>query len=120
MLLSNRPEVFRCSGNYYPCLSDHALIYGVLKQKINPNKPKFITFRSYKNFDPDVYKQLLSSSPWHVGQLFDEFDDQVHVCNLLINDILDEVAPVKRMRVRDKLRTSIHDIGMEKSNQGET
>lgn len=63
---------------------------------------------------------MFTSSFWHVGQLFDEFDDQVHVCNLLINDILDEVAPVKRMRVRDKLRTSIHDIGMEKSNQGET
>lgn len=102
VLLSNRPDVFQYSGNYYPCLSDHALIYGVLKQKINPNKPKCITFRSYKNFDPDVYKQLLSSAPWHIGQLFDEVDDQVYVWNLLINDILDEVTPVKRMRVRDK------------------
>ena len=46
VLLSNRPDVFQYSGNYYPCLSDHALIYGVLKQKINPNKPKCITFRS--------------------------------------------------------------------------
>ena len=54
VLLSNRPDVFQYSGIYYPCLSDHALIYGVLKQKINPNKPKCITFRSYKNFDPDV------------------------------------------------------------------
>lgn len=32
VLLSNKPEYFKHSGNYYPSLSDHALIYGVLKQ----------------------------------------------------------------------------------------
>ena len=64
VLLSNRPEVFRCSGNYYPCLSDHALIDEILKQKINPNNPKFITFRSYKNLT-----LLFTSSfcPRHLG-----------------------------------------------------
>lgn len=31
VLLSNKPELFKFSGNYYPLLSDHALIYGVLK-----------------------------------------------------------------------------------------
>ena len=35
-------------------------------------------------------------------QLFDEVDDHAHAWNLLMNDILDEVAPVKSMRVRDK------------------
>ena len=34
--------------------------------------------------------------------MFDSIDDQVHVWYLLMNDMLDEVAPVKRMRVRDK------------------
>ena len=102
VLLTNRPDSFQLSGNYHPCLSDHDLVYGVLKQKINHNKPKVITFRSYKNFDPEHYKQLLSSAPWHVGQLFDDVDDQVYVWNALMNNILDEVAPVKKMRVRDK------------------
>ena len=48
VLLTNRPDSFQLSGNYHPCLSDHDLVYGVLKQKINHNKPKVITFRSYK------------------------------------------------------------------------
>ena len=102
VLLSNKPELFKHSGIYYPSLSDHALIYGVLKEKVNPNKPKVITSRSYKNFDPDLFKQHLSTAPWHIGQLFDEVDDKAHVWNLLMNDILDEVAPIKSMRVRDK------------------
>ena len=63
VLLTNRPDSFQLSGNYHPCLSDHDLVYGVLKQKINHNKPKVITFRSYKNFDPEHFKQLLSSAP---------------------------------------------------------
>ena len=55
VLLSNRPELFQYSGNYHPCLSDHALIYGALKQKINLNKPKIINFRSFKNFDSQLF-----------------------------------------------------------------
>ena len=101
VLLSNKPELFKYSGNYYPSLSDHALIYGVLKERVNPNKPKVITFRSYKNFQADVFKQHLATAPWHIAQLFDEVNDQVHAWNLLMNDILDELAPVKSMRVRD-------------------
>ena len=67
VMLTNRPDSFQLSGNFHPCLSDQDLFYGVLKQKINHNKPKVITFRSYKNFDPEHHKQLLSSAPWHVG-----------------------------------------------------
>ena len=102
VLLSNKPELFKFSGNYYPSLSDHALIYRVLKERVNVNKPKVITFRSYKNFNPDLFKRHLAMAPWHIGQLFEDVDDQAHVWNLLINDILDDVAPVKSMRVRDK------------------
>ena len=94
VILSNKPELFKYSGNYYPSR--------VLKGRVNSNKPKVITFRSFKNFEPDVFKQHLSTAPWHIVQLFDEVDDHAHTWNLLMNDILDEVAPVKSMRVRDK------------------
>ena len=96
------PELFQYSGNYHPCLSDHALIYGALKQKINLNKPKIINFRSFKNFDSELFKRHLDMAPWHIIQLFDEVDDQVHAWNLIMNDVLNDLAPVKKMRVRDK------------------
>lgn len=98
------------------CLSDHDLVYGVLKQKINHNKPKVITFRSYKNFDPEHYKQLLSSAPWHVGQLFDDVNDQAYLWNALMNNILDEVAPVKKNACARE-RRALHDESMEKCDQ---
>ena len=66
------------------------------------NKPKVITFRNYKNFDPEHCKELLSSAPWHVGQLFDNVNDQAYLWNALMNNILGEVEPVKKMCVREK------------------
>ena len=35
-------------------------------------------------------------------QLFDEVDDQIHAWNLIMNDVLNDLASVKKMRVRDK------------------
>ena len=43
VLLSNKPELFKYSGNYYPSLSDHAMIYGFLKEGVNSNKPRIVT-----------------------------------------------------------------------------
>ena len=41
-------------------------------------------------------------APWHIIQLFDEVDDQVHAWNVIMNDVLNDLAPVKNLRVRDK------------------
>ena len=41
VLLSNKPELFKYSGNYYPSLSDHALIYGILKERVKTNQSNY-------------------------------------------------------------------------------
>ena len=41
-------------------------------------------------------------APWHIIQLFNEVDDQVHAWNLIMNDVLNDLARVKKIRVRDK------------------
>jgi len=102
VLLSNKPELFNYSGNYYPSLSDHALIYGALKERLNLNRPRIIKVRSYKNFESNLFKQCLSTAPWHICHLLDEVDDQARAWNLLMNDILNDLGPIKTMRVRDK------------------
>lgn len=50
VLLTNRsrPELFKQSGNYYPALSDHALIFGIVPDRIKSNKPKILSvIKSY-------------------------------------------------------------------------
>ena len=69
ILLTNKPDQFKCGGIYHPSLSDHALIYGILKEKLPRQPSKVITFRSYKNFDCDKFTQDLSEASWHVGEI---------------------------------------------------
>ena len=50
VLLTNRPrpELFKQSGNYYPALSDHALIFGIVRDRIKSNKPNTLSvIKSY-------------------------------------------------------------------------
>ena len=102
VLLSNRPDLFKHSGIYHPSLSDHCLIYGILKDKMLSHRPKVITFRSYKNFDECHFKESLSMAPWHVGEIFDEIDDQAYYWSTLLRNVIDDQLPLKKMRVRDK------------------
>ena len=102
VILSNQPELFKYSGIYHPALSDHALIYGILRNKAKIHRSKTISFRSYKNFDAEVFKEQLSVAPWHVGEIFSEVDDKVYYWQLLMKGIVDEHTPMKRMRVRER------------------
>ena len=104
VLLTNRPELFKQSGNYYLALSDHALIFGIVRDRIKSNLPKIISFRSFKNFNAETFNQELSLAPWHVGEIFEGVEDQLFYWNTLMKNIVDEHAPVKTMRVRD------HDV----------
>ena len=102
VLLTNKPERFNCGGVYYPLLSDHALIYGIFKEKLQRHPSKLINFRSYKNFDHEKFTRDLSEAPRHVGEVFDDLEDQVYYWNTLMTNITDENLPLKKMRVRAK------------------
>lgn len=102
VLLTNRPELFKSSGTYQPSLSDHALIYGVMKKKLQLQTSRITNFRSYKNFDCDKFKKDLSEAPWHVGEIFNDLEDQTHYWSTLMSDVIEENLPSKKMRVRAK------------------
>ena len=42
----------------------------------------------------------LRSAPWHVGDIFDSLDNQYSYWNLLMNQVLDDHVPLRRMKVR--------------------
>ena len=69
ILLTNRPDYFKHSGAFDPSLSDHCMIYGLMKRKTQTYKRKTITFRSKKGFDENKYLRDLEYVPWHVGEI---------------------------------------------------
>ena len=53
VILMNQPELFRNCGVYNPEISDHALIYGFIKERVKPQKGRVFKFRSKRNFDDE-------------------------------------------------------------------
>lgn len=41
VILSNQPELFRNFGVYSPEISNHALIYGFMKEKVKPQREDY-------------------------------------------------------------------------------
>ena len=85
-----------------PSISDHNLVEVVLKGKAVRVKPRYITVRSVSNYNSESFLKDLSYVPWHMVNFFDDVDDQVETFNSLFLEVLDEHAPVKRIRIKSR------------------
>ena len=85
-------------------LSDcHKMICWATKIKVPISKiNKTIRYRSYKHFDEAKYKNDLYIAPFHVSEIFDNVDDSLWFCSKLLTNIIDENAPVKTRKIRNK------------------
>ena len=86
--------------NFNPKLSDHNLIYGILKESVSQYKPRTILFRSMKKLDAKKFNEDISNAPWYVGETYETLDEQYHHWETLVGTIMDEHMPKKRVRVR--------------------
>ena len=74
----------------------------MMKETVKRYQNKIVTFRNYKNCDMEVYTNKLATAPWHVGDLFDDVDDQAYYWKTLMKDIVDDCFPLEKMRVRSE------------------
>lgn len=51
------------SGVFDPGLSDHALVYAFMKERVVKFKTKVVNFRSCKNLDEQVFRGDLGVTP---------------------------------------------------------
>ena len=59
-------------------------------------------YKSYKNFDDTDFCKTVLSSPFHVGEIFDDVEDMAWFTSKLLSDIIDEYAPMKRKLVKQE------------------
>ena len=100
VILTNQPDLFRKCGVHHLALSDHSMVYGIMRDKVCKHQPQIITYRSTKNIDNALLNQDLITAPWHVASIFDDIDDKYDYWNGLFESIVNEHAPIKRKRVR--------------------
>lgn len=100
VILTNKPEHFRASGVFNPEISDHHLIYGIMKDKVFQHQRKVITFRSTKALDVEKFNEDLKAAPWNVMDTFDTLEDKYEYWKSLFNSVVEEHMPTKKMRLR--------------------
>ena len=61
-----------------------------------------IQYRSYKHFDDELFKDDIASAPYHIGDIFDDFDDIYWFKHMLIKNVIDHHAPPKSKRTVER------------------
>ena len=86
------------SGIHSVGLSDHSLIYVILKIERMKNRPKITSFRSFRRFNEESFRKELSESDWDeivntqsVDRAWDDFKQT-------FNNICNKHAPFKTVR----------------------
>ena len=101
-LIFTNSSIVSKSGVINLAISDHELVYCTLKkEKIRFNRVQY-TGRSYRDYDPDAFKNCLTVYDWSTFMNTldpnDCWNEMLHV----IHDSLDEMCPIKKKTVRDR------------------
>ena len=81
-------------------ISDHSLIYTILKTTAPRLRSRKIQLRSLKNFDQDLFLRDLYNVTFHAMDVLDGIDDEQYVFESLYLDILNKHAPQKQAHIR--------------------
>jgi len=82
-------------------ISDHLLCFAIFKWKSVPlQKLSTVYRRSMKNFNQSDFNADLEIAPWSILEMFDDPSDKTEIYNLLLSDILDLHAPLKKVKTR--------------------
>lgn len=100
VILVNNEHRIIDSGVVPMSLSDHSLVFCVLKVGVPKAKPRTMEYRSYKHFDVNSFNKDLNNVPWNIVDNEENIDDALHTWNCLFSEIADEHAPIKKRRMR--------------------
>ena len=97
ILTSNRKRITG-TINVYTGISDfHNLIAFSSKMHVPKTGDRNIQCRSYKHFDDGLFKDDISAAPYHVGVVFDDFDDAYWFNHTLLKMVSITVLHLNKM-----------------------
>ena len=94
VILVNNQHRIVDSGVVSLSVSDHSLIYCVLKVGVPKATPRTIEYRSFKSFDENAFIQDLNNAPWHIVDNESNVNDAVLTWNRLFTEVADSHAPL--------------------------
>ena len=98
--ITANPSKILKSGTYGTGISDHDLIFVILKlsQKMVPSK--LISVQNYRNVDTQKIKNDLEAVPWHIIEIFDDVDDSLWCWQSLFNQVVSDHVKTQKVKVR--------------------
>ena len=113
-LYSNHPEKLSEVRAEFQGHSDHKIIFAIRNSKAPVSNPRIIRKRSYKNFDPTQFLQAVRNISWWEIYSCEDVDSAVQLFTNKLNNILNVMAPIKRIQVRTKYAPWISSNTKEK------
>ncbi|KAL9966689.1 hypothetical protein ACROYT_G024801 [Oculina patagonica] len=98
--LTNNTRSFVSSGAFDLGLSDHHLIYTVMRTYSPRSSPRTVTARRFKHYDPELFAADVNMVPFHIAHLFDDPEDVSWAWGKLLEGVLDAHAPIKTTKIR--------------------
>ena len=103
VILTSNPKRVSSTLNTNIGISDfHNLVGFATRIHVPKAASNYVTYRSYKTFDENNFKFDISTAPYHVADIFDDYDDNFWFQHCLISDIIETHAPLKRKKLRKR------------------
>ena len=99
IIVSDTDKVER-SGSLEPAISDHKLIFCVLKIKSVSSKPDAKQIRTKRAFEEEKCRKQLNEAPWWVMEIFDDIHYMVFTWESVYKGILSEFIHTRRAKVK--------------------
>ena len=101
VIITNDSPKILSSGVLHVGMSDHGLVYAIQKVAIpsRQGKPLYVTF---KNFDPDVFRNDLELMPWDTISSICNPNDKWKCWKQMFDTVANRHAPLRTRRVKNK------------------
>ena len=102
LIFTNDPDKIVCSGVSHIGISDHSLIYSFRKLSTGLflKRHSTVSYRNFKNFDPESFRNDISSQDWETIKAFSNPNQMWHAWKNMFNNVVHRHAPMRTKRVR--------------------
>ncbi|CAB4006335.1 Hypothetical predicted protein [Paramuricea clavata] len=103
VILTSNTSLVVESGVEKTHISDHFLVYSILKLKLPKKLPDYMVIRSFKNYSSEAFKNDLEQLIWQENPIDQGVNQRLDNFNQKFLSVLDMHAPIKTVKIKRRL-----------------
>ncbi|CAB4025123.1 Hypothetical predicted protein [Paramuricea clavata] len=103
VILTSNTSLVVESGVEKTHISDHFLVYSILKLKLPKKLPDYMVIRSFKNYSSEAFKNDLEQLIWQENPIDQGVDQRLDNFNQKFLRVLDMHVPIKTVKIKRRL-----------------